>query len=161
MFKKAIATLIVLPLVIIAGCSSGTKSTASTTPPAGIKSVREAEIASTWSMKQVEINLQTETHIVLKLASGDKVDGYYYVEKGDSVGFVISGNSKIYESAADAKSPGTASDRFSFTASTDQGIAYTLALTPTGSGKNGTGATVFLEIIYPATGEILVPFGTK
>ncbi|MHB8105035.1 MAG: hypothetical protein ACYDG5_05800, partial [Dehalococcoidales bacterium] len=54
---------------------------------------------------------------------------------------------------------GATSDRFTFTASQTQGIDYKLKLTLTGRGT--TEATVFLEIIYPVTGSVLVPIGTK
>ena len=66
----------------------------------------------------------------------------------------------MYES----KAPGTGensvtSDRFSFTASQAQGLAYTLKLEPAGS--DSTSATVLIELIYPATGEIFIPIGTN
>jgi hypothetical protein len=109
----------------------------------------------------MEIDLTGEFPMVLKLKDGDKVDGYFYLEKGISVGLNISGNSSIYTSKS-LDTIGITSDRFSFTASKDQGIAYTLTFNAAagGSGEN-SGATVFLELIYPSSGLLLVPEGTK
>jgi len=120
------------------------------------------EIAGKWAVKQVEINLQSGISILLKLAPGDTVEGYYYLEKGNKVGFQISGNSLMYESKPDVISGNVTSDRFSFTASADQGIAYTLKFIP-GKEKDEkkVDTTVFLEIIYPVTGEVFDPMGTK
>jgi hypothetical protein len=162
MLKKAIGILVILSLIGIVGCSSGSKSV-TPSQPASVKTVREAGIASAWTMKQMEINLESETTIVLTLANGDKVDGYFYLEKGSNIDFKISGNSQIYESKpAGAKSDTITSDRFSFTASQAQGIAYTLTFNAGGDAtKDKTGTTVFLEIIYPAAGSLYVPFGTK
>jgi hypothetical protein len=111
----------------------------------------------------MEINSESEISIVLKLADGNKVDGYYYLEKGSNISFQISGISLIYESKpAGGKSDAIISDRFSFTATQAQGIAYTLTLKASGNAsKEKTGTTVFLEIIYPAAGSLYVPIGTK
>ncbi|OGO17987.1 MAG: hypothetical protein A2Z15_00495 [Chloroflexi bacterium RBG_16_50_11] len=88
------------------------------------------------------------------------MDGYFYCVSGANVTFSISGNSLIYQSVT--PEDGVASDRFSFTASQGQGIAYTLKLTPVNGNSAAKGeANVFLELIYPSTGEIFVPFGTK
>jgi outer membrane lipoprotein SlyB len=147
MFKKVLILAAILTLFGVVGCTSS-----STETPASVKSIRESKIGTQWQMKQVEINFKAETFMTLDLAAGDKVDGYFYIESGDSIGFSISGISPIYSS-----SNGSTSDRFSFTASQAQGIDYKLKFT-TGNEKE---ATVFLEIIYPATGKVLVPFGTK
>jgi hypothetical protein len=162
MIKKVIFILIILALIGTLGCSLSSRTT-TTAAPASVKTIREAGIASAWAMKQLEINLESELSIVLKLAAGDKVDGYYYLEKGDNIGFKITGNSLIYESEAqDAKAQSITSDRFSFTASQDQGIAYTLTLSAVGNtDKNTVVPTVFLEIIYPASASVYVPIGTK
>jgi hypothetical protein len=162
MFKKVLIIAALLSLVGAFGCSISSK-TGTESSTASVKPIREAEIASQWAMKQIEINLEAETSIMFKLAAGDKVDGYFYLIKGDGISFSILGNSLIYESkAADAKAPGVASDRFSFTASQAQGIAYTLKLDfVNGDSKEKTGVTVFLEFIYPASGEVFVPMGTN
>jgi hypothetical protein len=156
MMKKLLITAVLLSLVGVLGCTSA----ATTKTPASVKSIREAEISAVWTMEQMEISLKSEVTIILNLADGDKVDGYFYVEAGDNIRFTISGGSLIYQSEVTAQ--GTQSDRFSFTASAAQGIAYTLKFTPMIAGAQQTSdSTIFLEIIYPVTGGIYVPFGTK
>jgi hypothetical protein len=55
-----------------------------------------------------------------------------------------------------------ASDRFSFVADRAEGTTYTLTFdNKNGSAANTAKATVFLEVIYPVTGSIFVPVGTK
>ena len=150
MFKKAVIGVLLFALVFsIFGCTSSNNST--TKPPASIEYIREAKIATVWQMKQIQLNFTNETSITIELAAGDKVDGYFYVVNGGSISFTISGISQLYVSPSGANS-----DRFSFTASQDQGIDYKLKFT-VGSGD----VTVFLELIYPATGQVLVPIGTK
>jgi hypothetical protein len=159
MLKIAIGILVIFSLIGIIGCSSGSK-TATPTQPADVKIIREAAIGSGWAVKQMEIRLKSETQIVLILAAGDKVDGYFYCVTGDNVTFSIAGNSGIYTSAGQAN--GVDSDRFSFTATQALGIAYILKLNPVKSGNNKTAAaTVFFDIVYPATGEISMPIGTQ
>jgi len=162
MIKKVIFILVVLSLVGVLGCSLTSRTTSPSTP-ASVKTIREAGIGSEWAMKQLEINLESELSIVLKLAEGDKVDGYYYLEKGNNIDFKITGNSLVYESKTQgAKAQSITSDRFSFAASKEQGIAYTLTLSASNdTGKEKTGMTVFLEIIYPASASVFVPIGTK
>lgn len=162
MLKKAMGILVILSLIGIIGCSSGPKSTTTTAAPASVKTVREAQIASAWTMKQLEINTKSDLSLTLKLAAGDKVDGYFYLEKGSNVSFQIAGNSQIYESQpVGTKSDIITSDRFSFTASQAQGIAYFLTLNPGSDTRETNEVTVFLELIYPATGALSVPIGTK
>jgi hypothetical protein len=162
MVKRVLSVIMVLSLVGILGCSL-TSNTTSTPPPSSVKTIREAKIGSAWEMKQLEITLGTEYSILLTLADGDKADGYFYLEKGDSINFRITGNSLIYESKAkDAKTQGVTSDRFSFVASKAQGIAYTLTLSnAAGSSDQQSKATIFLEIIYPATGSVFIPIKTN
>jgi hypothetical protein len=163
MVKKILCILIALLIISVTGCSLVSKAqVSSTTTPASISTVREAKIGKVWMMKQIEIDLAAEVPIVLKLKEGDQVEGYFYLVKGDNVGFSISGSSPIYTSkATDTETMRITSDRFAFTASQAQGIAYTLTLNP-GSGTNGKVATtVFLELIYPASATLLVPIGTK
>jgi hypothetical protein len=159
MLKKVIFGVILLVLAVSAfGCPSA--KTTTTTPPANVRTIGETTISQEWAMKQIEITLEGETKIVLTLTVGDEVDGYFYLTSGQNISFSISGTSLIYES----KAPGTgeknvSSDRFSFTASQAQGLAYTLKLKP---GSQDTGSTtVIIELIYPVSGEILIPIGTK
>jgi hypothetical protein len=161
MFRKIVCLLLAISLLSAAGCSLASKATeTSATTPASVKTVREAKISKTWIVKQLEIDLNTEVPIVLKLKDGDKVDGYFYLEKGANIGFNISGSSLIYTSKPDTDTTRVASDRFSFTATQDQGIAYTLTFSANPGAKSGD-TTVYLELIYPATGTLLVPIGTK
>jgi hypothetical protein len=158
MFKKVLIIAVLLSLISFLGCTSS--STETTKSPASVKSIREATITSQWKIMQVEINMQADVSIMLDLATGDKVDGYFYVEDGDGISFAIYGNSLIYQSQGTNSK--VTSDRFSFSASQAQGIAYTLKLAPISTNSQGKGnSTVFLELIYPVTGQIFVPFGTK
>lgn len=161
MVGKIFIILAVLLLITTVGCSSG-NTTNTSAPAADVRQVRQTEIAGKWAVKQVEIDLQSSISILLKLAEGDTVEGYYYLEKGNDINFQIFGKDLIYESRPVAVSGNITSDRFSFTASDAQGIAYTLKFSPA-EEKNGkkTAATVFLEIIYPVTGEVFDPMGTK
>ncbi len=150
MLKKAVIAVLLFALVFsIFGCTSSNGTTTKT--PASIEYIREAKLATVWQMKQIQLDFTNEMSITIELAAGDKVDGYFYVVNGGTISFTISGISQVYESPS-----GITSDRFSFTASQDQGIDYKLKFT-VGSGE----ATVFLELIYPATGQVLVPIGTK
>ncbi len=163
MFKKIITIIVtILLLALMAGCSSSGKTETTTT--SSLKSVREAAIGSTWVVKQVEITEGAEFSMVIKLTEvGSKVDGYFYIEKGNDIDFQISGNSVIYESQpVDAKTGVVTSDRFSFTSTQGQGIAYTLTFKSTApSADKATKQTIFLEIIYPTTGTVYIPIGTK
>jgi hypothetical protein len=149
MLKKAVIAVCLLALAFsIFGCTS---SSSTTKPPASIEYIREAKIGTIWQMKQIQLNFNNDMSVTIELAAGDKVDGYFYVVGQGTISFTITGLSQIYASPS-----GTTSDRFSFSASLEQGIDYKLKFT-VGSGE----ATVFLELIYPATGQVLVPIGTK
>lgn len=163
MIKKILMVLALLIIAATAGCSSDTASTATPTQPANIKQVRQAELGKSWMMKQIEINLESATSVLLKLVPGSKVDGYFYLIKGTDIDFRVTGQSVVFESTvASAGSSNITSDRFSFTAGDTQGIAYTLKFTPV-ENKDVKKVTpvVFLELIYPATGEIFIPMETK
>jgi hypothetical protein len=163
MLKRLCVILPIVMLLAASGCStSNSNVTTTSTQPAGIKEVRQAQIAQIWEMKQLEINLESSTSILLKLAEGSEVSGYFYLTGGNNIDFRISGKSLIYKSTPVAVSGNITSDRFSFKASNEQGLAYTLELVPVekGNGKKIT-PSVFLEIIYPASGEIFVPMETK
>jgi len=107
----------------------------------------------------VDVGADDESLILLRLAYGDKVDGYFYVEKGNGISFQITGNSLIYE--ASAKEAGgssqVGSDRFSFVASQTQGNTYTLTFRNPAQTK----VTVFLEVIYPIGGSLFMPIERK
>jgi hypothetical protein len=162
MLKRILCLIIALSLVGAAGCSLVSKATeTTTTTPATVRTVRDAKIGKTLLVKHLEIDLEKEVTIVLTLKDGDKVEGFFYLLKGDNVGVTISGNSPIYTfKSTDTESPHITSDKYSFTASQAQGIAYTLTLSANPGAKNSETA-VFLEVIYPVTGSLYVPIGTK
>jgi hypothetical protein len=159
MLKKVIFGALLLVLVVFAfGCPSA--KTTTTTSPANVRTISETIISPEWAMKQMEITLEGETKIVLTLAAGDEVDGYFYLTSGENISFSISGTSLIYESKASGTGEkNVSSDRFSFTASQAQGLAYTLKLKP--GSQDASSTTVIIELIYPASGEIFIPIGTK
>ena len=95
--------------------------------------------------------------ILLRLDYRDKVDGYFYVEKGSGINFEITGNSLIYKAAnEDEDSSEVTSDRFSFNASQEQGNTYTLTFrNPDDGGQMKV--TIFLEVIYPIDSSLFMP----
>jgi hypothetical protein len=108
---------------------------------------------------RLEIPSGAELPLLLKLADGDKVDGYFNLEAGAKLEFSISGNSQLYKSAVqEAASGKTISDRFSFTASQAQGNMYVLTFR---NGDKKEGASVFLEVISPISAPIFVPLESK
>ena len=146
------ALMMIIVALILSGCSTVTGN-------ATTKILRQTAINPNWTVYQIEVNVSAGKNmpIILQLNNGDKVDGYYYVEKGDNtVGFTIRGNTQFFESnTTTMTSTAPVSDRFSFTASTDQGSSYTLTLSDTATAK--TSSTVFLEVIYPGTGKPFTP----
>jgi hypothetical protein len=163
MLKRISVIFLALAMAIMAGCSSGTQTTATVTQPSNLDILRQAEIAGKWTVVQTRINLISKLPVILKLSPGDTVDGYFFLEKGTNVDFQISGESVIYQAVSPSGASGNiTSARFSFTASDKQGIAYTLTFTPVqkGEGKKIT-PDIFLELIYPKTGELFNLVGTK
>jgi hypothetical protein len=164
MIKKLLYVIAAVSLLSVTGCSLASKMTeTSTTPPASVRNIREAEIAKVWKIRQMEIDLESDVSMVLTLKNGDNVEGYFYLLKGENINFSIAGTSPIYASRPpDATTNRTTSDRFSFTANQGQGVAYTLTLSPV-AAANGkiSETTVFLELIYPVSGSLFVPIGTK
>jgi hypothetical protein len=114
-------------------------------------------------MYQIRLILPPGTNfpVLLKLADGDKVDGYFYLEKGTNVDFGVNADSPLFHSTPNATGQ-VVSDRFSFTASKQQGSTYSLQFTS--STPNSTEQeVVFLEVMYPIKGSfaVFVPLETK
>jgi len=159
--KKIIIAVMVLSLTFILGCeelSSLAQGQAQTSSPTKLKILKAEELGSQWEMKQMsfKVGADDELLILLKLSAGDKVDGYFYLEKGDDIDFRITGKTLLYRSVArDGK---VSSDRFSFVVSQAQGDTYTLTFRNT-SDEDDLPATVsvFLEVIYPVSSSVFVP----
>ena len=160
MTKYILAVVIVLSLLLVLGCSEISERTG-TSSRASFEILREAELGSEWKMNQMRIELGAgdEFLILLKLADGDKADGYFYLEEGDDVDFLIEGTSLIYQSIpSDMATTKVSSDRFSFVADQDQGNPYTLTFrNPADNSQEKSLLVAFLEIIYPATGSMFLP----
>lgn len=155
MEKRILAVISVISLIFVLGCSIVTP----TSTPASNEIVRKSEIGAKWQMYQIrtEIPAGGEFSLLIKLADGDNVDGYFYLEKGSNVDFRINANSLVYNSEPTAGK--VASDRFSFTASLLQGSTYVLAFS--NSSKEQDKDVVFLEVIFPIGGTIFMPFNAK
>ena len=160
MVKGILTTVVVLLLVSLLGCSEIAGLTKSSTPR-GPDIVRRAELVGKWQMDQTRVHVAAgdESLVLLRLAYGDQVEGYFYLEKGEDITFQITGNTLMYE----AQSPDTGdsvkitSDRFSFAAIQEQGTTYTLSFrNPTDNDE-----TVFLELIYPITGSLFFPIAAE
>ena len=158
MIKKILTVAIMLSMVLTLGCST-VSNLGSTSSSTSHTILRKAELASQWQMYQMNIDIAPSDGlpILLKLSAGDKVDGYFYLEKGDNVNFDITSNSLIYKPDTKA-SGGVISDRFAFVASQEQGSTYTLTFGNNASkSSKDANVTVFLEIIYPVSGSIFIP----
>jgi len=102
-------------------------------------------------MYQLEVTLSSggELPIILEMADGDTADGYFYVEKGDdNIAFNIKANDEMYKSSfKNLPSDAPVSDRFSFTASSDEGISYIMTLSNLNGANSDAKSTVFFEVI--------------
>ena len=159
MFKPVITAGIVLSLICVLGCSE--LSDFMQESSSGPDIVRRAELGEDWQMDQMRVHMDAEAEslVLLRLPEGGKVDGYFYLEKGDEVEFQITGKSLLYrfEASSDEDSAGRTSDRFSFVADQSQGDTYTFTfLNPTEENE-----TAFLEVIYPVNGSLFVPIAEK
>ncbi|MFC1910298.1 hypothetical protein ACFLXC_03260 [Chloroflexota bacterium] len=164
MYKRIVVFIAILitllSLVFTTGCSLIPGTSGSSSP--GPEIVRQAELGSAWKMAQMRLNIapSSESMVLMKLAENNKVDGYFYLEKGKSLNFSISGDSQIYKSEplADAPTKDITSDRFSFSASRTQGSTYTLSFqNPADKDNKQASVTVFLEVILPVSGTIFSP----
>jgi hypothetical protein len=157
--KIIIVSLSLVALIsLFAGCSSSSKAT---TVIGTHEIIREAALGSTWQMYQIRVALDvgSQFDILLTLADGNKVDGYFFAEKGSGVVFQIKTNSTVvYQSGTLAGSSSLTSDRFSFTANQGNGNTYIINLKNNSSDSK---TTTFIELVYPSTGEIYIPLEAK
>ncbi|MFC2003706.1 hypothetical protein ACFLV4_07200 [Chloroflexota bacterium] len=163
MIKRFISLTMVLSMIFIVGCAELegiTEGLGSTSSAKSLEIIRDAKLGTDWQMNQMKVKLgaDEEVSIVLKLANGDKVDSYFYLEKGEHVDFEITGATLIYEPKARKidDSAGITSDRFSFIAEQTQGNTYTLTFRNPADDEQAK-VTVILEVIYPVKGSLFVP----
>jgi len=165
MKNKLILFWFIIPVfAFLTGCSNLDLISNSTSAKSKIlreSTIRETALGTNYKLYQLEITLNagTELPIILYLANGAKVDGFFYLESGDdNISFSISGNSTFYTSDFKNLSKDTSvSDRFSFTASTAQGLSYMLSLKNTNDPEKKTRSVIFLEVIYPGTEPLFIP----
>lgn len=163
MLKRIFIAVIALSLISVLGCwkASPTPTVSPTPVAAQFEPLKTVDIASKWKVKElrVEVGADKEFLLLLKLAEGDKVDGYFYLEKGANAGFQIAGKTLVYKYAPDiAKAGGgVPGDPFSFTATREQGDMYMLTLDNHAARGGSQSLTVFLHIIYPANALVFVP----
>jgi hypothetical protein len=162
MIKGIITAIVMISLVFTIGCQQIQELRGGTSSATTPEVVRTAKLGTDWQMSQMKFDVGSggELTILLELATGDKVDGYFYLEKGEDIAFYIAGNSRFYEMQPQntEDSDSTISDRFSFTASQEQGLSYALNFYNTADEDDTQKKiTVFLEVIYPVDGTIFVP----
>lgn len=161
--NKVILTLVAILLLVTGlttGCS-GNKTT-TTTPIGKYEIIRKALLGNTWQMYQIRIVLDSGSDFdidLLELAGTDKVDGYFYPEKGVGASLEIkAGASSIYKADPSTVAlGGSLSDRFSFQASQPAGTYYILKFHNGGTDT----VNIFLELMYPKTGVIRGPIDLK
>lgn len=158
MRKKILAAMILVSLLFSTlGCNQITAQPTATASSSTI--VKTVKLADKWQMNQMrlEVKANDEMQLLLKLASGNQADGYFYMESGKGVNFSISGSSVIYTSQPPQLYGQITSDRFSILASQAQGTTYTLSF------KNNTDGpiTLFLELVYPVTDSVYAPVKAK
>ncbi|MCH8864748.1 MAG: emp24/gp25L/p24 family protein [Chloroflexi bacterium] len=168
MARKIVIVLMVLSLLSVTGCEELSSLTQGTTQSssANLKIIKALELGSGWEMKQISFRLAPgdEMAILMKLSDEDEVDGYYYLEKGGDIDFIITAKELVYRSPVrsgkDDEKPD--SDRFSFVASEAAGDTYTLTFrNPAGDEESSVDATIYLEVIYPVSASLYVPVADK
>lgn len=161
MIRKAFALglVVILTVILLAGCTSTAKS--ATTGKYEI--LRSEVLGGKWQMYQFRIHLESGAAFdidLLNLVANDKVDGYFYPERGSGASLEIkAGAATIYKAdPAGMPAGSTLSDRFSFTANQPVGTAYVLDFRNAGSEKT---VTIFVELVYPTTASIRGPLDVK
>jgi len=163
MLRKLFLAITLAIVLLAAGCSSLPDMGANTASDR-YQILKKAELGNNWQMYQMKIDLaaEQELDILLRLANGDKVDGYFFLEEGDTVAFEIAGNSVFYKSANTDQKGNIKSDRFSFTASQAQGTTYTLTFkNEEDKDSKSASVSVFCEVILPASASIYIPIEPK
>jgi hypothetical protein len=168
MVGKIVLVLMVLSLLSVTGCDELSSLTQGTTPSssADLKIIKAVELGEGWEMKQISFKVAAgdEVAILMKLSDEDEVDGYYYLEKGGDIDFIITAKEPVYQSPVrpgkDGEKPD--SDRFSFVASEAEGHTYTLTFrNPADDEGSSADATIYLEVIYPVSASLYVPVADK
>jgi len=155
--KVIVFVLILATLTSFLGCSGST----SKQQIGQHEIVRDAVLNTTWQLYQIRVTLDagSQFDVLLTLTDADRVDGYFYSEKGTgAILRVRSGSNIVYQSQPAGESKNLPSDRFSFTANQGQGNTYVLNLT---NANTDNKSIVFLEILYPATASIYIPLESK
>lgn len=156
--------LLILALVstaaLLPACGSGNTAEK---PSGKYEILRKTTLGNAWQMYQFRLDIESGGEFdidLLDLGEGDRVDGYFYPEKGSGAALQIrAGNTPIYQSnPAGGVVGGAVSDRFSFTATQPRGNAYVLLFSNAGTEKT---ISVFVEIIYPSTASIRGPLDAK
>ena len=163
MVRNLLLAITLTIALLVSGCAS-LPDMGATTASDRYGILKKAELSNNWQMYQIKIDLAAgeELDILLRLTSGDKVDGYFFLQSGETVAFEIAGSSVFYQSATTDQKGNIKSDRFSFIASQAQGTTYTLTF-KNEEGKDSKSAKVsaFCEVILPSSGSIYIPIEPK
>ena len=161
MLRNLLLAITLMVVLLVSGCSS-LPDMGSTTASDRYEILKKAELGNNWQMYQIKIDLAAgeELDILLRLANGDRVDGYFFLQEGETVAFEIAGSSAFYQSANTDQKGNIKSDRFSFTASQTQGTTYTLTFKNEEDSKSAK-VSAFCEVILPLSGSIFIPIETK
>ncbi len=138
---------------LLAGCAGGSANSVGRH-----EIVRSATLGEDWQMYQLRVTLRPDSVYdlaLLELKGTDRVDGYYYTERGSGAALEIRAGATILHQYTVDSTP--SSNRFGFTASQASGTAYVLKFS--NPGKETT--IIFVELIYPKTGSIRGPIDIK
>ena len=149
--RRVIITFVLISSLIFTFSCSKIEKVFSSSSSARAVILRQSSIGTDCQMYQLEVTLSSggELPIILEMADGDTADGYFYVEKGDdNIAFNIKANDEMYKSSfKNLPSDAPVSDRFSFTASSDEGISYIMTLSNLNGANSDAKSTVFFEVI--------------